>query len=231
MSGSPPIAAAFLALAVWLLPPAADLVPKTILLEGRITAIDEEKKVVTFKAGSKSIEIDYTEARGHQHAVEPLSAIPAGSTMHAFARRTLMSRDLYYLEQFVVLVAGPLQYPPYEERNPEKPHWETGFLRISEDKNTMWIEDARLHCGKERPTCVIRAAKLNDFYELDKKGRIVGKPIFIRGSMKTEMKDGKAVERFIASHLILPATGLPKAEYNYILRPELLNEEQAAGKR
>jgi hypothetical protein len=205
--------------------------PKEVLLSGRITAVDEKNSEITFKAGSKVLTVRYSMARLVRHEMKPLSEVPAGTTMHAFARRTRMTTHLYYLEQFVLLVAGPFEHSPYLEPNEEKPHWETGVLAFTDDGNTMWIGEDRLHCGKDRPVCVIHPATIADFYELDKKGRIQGKAMHIRAAYFATKTADKTPELYIATRLILPTTGIPRSEYGYILEPGKLNEEQAAGKR
>ena len=195
-----------------------------------ITAVDEEKFLLTVKSKGKTVEVYYGKAMREKHSVKKLVDLKDGVPMTAFGRVTHMTSTRDYLEQLVVMVAGYFTPPEYRVASIQKAHWQKGPLRFRDEKNTMMLGDYYLHCGKSRPVCVINAAKITDYYET-KNGKIKGKKIFLVGIPKTEKVDGKKVTKFDARRIILPTKGIPKKEYGYILEPWRLNDEQRKGKR
>ena len=200
------------------------------LVPARITGIDTENFVVTVKQGRKEIEVSYGDALFYRHEVEKLSDIPEGTLMTTFARITKMTRTIDYLEQLVLLVAGPYHRSKYPESNREKPHWNSGPLQITDEGRTFWIQKMILHCGSDRQVCVVKDSRIEHFYE-EKKGKIVGKPMFMVGRTGEKTVEGKKEPTFELLWMILPTKEIPKKEYEYILAPWRLDQEKHAGKR
>lgn len=207
--------------------------PPPALLQGKIVSVDEANQTLVFKVKSKRFVVSYRSIPIYQHAAKKFHEIPAGTPMHAFGKETRLKQNSVYLEQLVVLVAGPYNPPPFPETSSEKPHWTKGPLGWDRKKTVARVGEFPLQSGRDRVVCLVSAAKLQDLYRVDKRGRLKGHTIFIRGFMqKDEVEvDGKKAKTLTALEIIRPTTGIDRREYNYLLNPYLFLEEKRAGKR
>ena len=130
-------------------------------------------------------------------------------------------------ERMVCLVAGTHYAPKHKRPSSHLPSWYRGRLRFNSNKSGVYLGQASLPAGVDRPTCVIERAKLADFFVTKKSGKKKAKTAYVRGTYTIKEVDGKKKKAFKPMVITLPTRGLSSKEYQYILDPSKMYKDFA----